>query len=44
MLQADTAKVYERLERRGYPAAKVTENVQCEIMMVCLEEARESYR
>lgn len=27
----------------GYPVAKVQENVQCEIMQVILEEAREAY-
>lgn len=41
---SDTKTLYERLEGRGYPEAKVVENVQCEIMMVLLEEARESYR
>ncbi len=30
--------------RRQYPAKKVQENVQCEIMMVVLEEAMDSYR
>lgn len=44
MLQCDNTALYERLERRGYPQAKVQENVQCEIMMVILEEARDSYR
>ena len=28
---------------RGYKQDKLTENVQCEIMQVVLEEARESY-
>jgi hypothetical protein len=44
VLQADNTVLYERLEKRGYPQAKVQENVQCEIMMVLLEEARDSYR
>ena len=30
--------------RSGYSSAKVSENVQCEIMEVVAEEARESYR
>ncbi|GBF95109.1 adenylate kinase isoenzyme [Raphidocelis subcapitata] len=44
VLQADNTVLWERLEKRGYPTAKVQENVQCEIMMVLLEEARDSYR
>ncbi|KAI8467870.1 MAG: AAA domain-containing protein [Monoraphidium minutum] len=44
VLQTDNTVLYERLERRGYAAAKVQENVTCEIMMVLLEEARDSYR
>jgi broad-specificity NMP kinase len=31
-------------DHRGYPPSKVQENVECEIMMVILEEARDSYR
>jgi len=44
VLQTDNGVLYERLEKRGYPQAKITENVECEIMMVLLEEASESYR
>lgn len=29
---------------RGYNEKKITENVECEIMMVVEEEARESYK
>jgi adenylate kinase len=29
---------------RGYAESKVKENVECEIMQVLLEEARESYK
>ena len=29
--------------RSGYPINKVQENVECEIMQVILDEARESY-
>lgn len=43
VLQADTSVLWERLERRGYAAKKVQENVQCEIMHVIVEEAREAY-
>lgn len=31
-------------ERRGYSQKKVSGNVECEIMHVIAEEARESYR
>ena len=46
VLQAGTAVLWDRLAEggRGYSEAKVKENVQCEIMHVCVEEARESYR
>jgi hypothetical protein len=30
--------------RRGYSQKKISENVECEIMMVVMEEASESYR
>uniref|UniRef100_A0A383WEZ7 Adenylate kinase isoenzyme 6 homolog n=1 Tax=Tetradesmus obliquus TaxID=3088 RepID=A0A383WEZ7_TETOB len=43
VLQTDNTVLYERLERRGYPQAKITENVECEIMMVLLQEAHDSY-
>lgn len=43
VLQTDNTVLYERLEKRGYPQAKVTENVECEIMMVLLQEAHDSY-
>lgn len=43
VLQTDNGVLWERLEKRGYSSNKVQENVQCEIMHVCAEEARESY-
>lgn len=43
VLQTDNTVLYERLEQRGYPAAKISENVECEIMMVLLQEAHDSY-
>jgi adenylate kinase len=43
VLQTDNSVLYERLEQRGYPAAKISENVECEIMMVLLQEAHDSY-
>ncbi|KAJ9506654.1 AAA domain-containing protein [Haematococcus lacustris] len=44
VLQTDNTLLYDRLAARGYGPSKVQENVQCEIMMVVLEEARDSYR
>lgn len=44
VLQADTAVLYERLKTRGYSDKKLSENMECEIMNVCLEEAMESYK
>ncbi|KAK9828514.1 hypothetical protein WJX72_000496 [[Myrmecia] bisecta] len=44
VLQTDNTLLYERLEKRGYSQKKITENVECEIMHVIAEEARESYR
>ena len=44
VLMADNTVLYERLEKRGYEQKKISENVQCEIMQVIAEEARESYR
>jgi adenylate kinase len=43
VLQTDNGVLWDRLERRGYPQCKVQENVQCEIMHVIVEEARDSY-
>ncbi|KAI9013195.1 AAA domain-containing protein [Gaertneriomyces semiglobifer] len=36
--------LWQRLEKRGYDVKKIQENIECEIMQVVLEEARESYR
>lgn len=44
VLQTENSVLWERLERRGYSDNKIRENVQCEIMHVIVEEARESYR
>lgn len=43
VLQTDNGVLYERLEQRQYAQAKITENVECEIMMVLLQEAHDSY-
>ncbi|KAG2435319.1 hypothetical protein HXX76_007394 [Chlamydomonas incerta] len=44
VLQANNTELYDRLQKRGYTAKKISENVECEIMMVVLEEASESYQ
>lgn len=44
VLQTDNSVLWERLEKRGYGNKKLQDNVQCEIMHVIVEEARESYR
>ena len=43
MLTTDNAALYERLASRGYTPAKITANVECEIMRVCADEAGEAY-
>ena len=43
VLQTDNTVLWNRLEKRGYPEKKIQENVQCEIMNIIAEEARDSY-
>ena len=43
VLRGGTEVVFDRLTERGYGEGKIAENVECEIMGVCLEEARESF-
>ncbi|GBG58933.1 hypothetical protein CBR_g24285 [Chara braunii] len=44
VLQTDNSVLYERLTARGYSGRKLSENMECEIMQVVLESARESYK
>jgi len=44
LLSADNDVLFPRLERRGYSEKKISENVDCEIMCVVAEEAREAYK
>jgi len=44
VLRTDNTILYPRLEKRGYNKKKISENIECEIMQVILEEARESYK
>lgn len=43
VLTTDNKVLYERLEKRGYSQSKIDENIDCEIMQVVLNEAREAY-
>ena len=43
-LQTDNTVLYDRLAARGYAQNKITENVTCEIMMECVQDAREFYK
>ena len=43
VLRSSTESMFDRLVDRGYPKPKRDENLQAEIMQVCLEEAHESY-
>lgn len=43
VLTADNTVLFDRLTKRGFSSAKVSENVECEIMQVVQEEARECY-
>jgi adenylate kinase len=43
VLRADTNTLFDRLTKRGYSEKKRAENMECEIMQIILEEAKESY-
>jgi len=43
VLRANTDVLFDRLKDRKYSEKKRTENIQCEIMQVVLQEAKESY-
>jgi adenylate kinase len=43
VLRCTTDVLYDRLTERGYSEKKRSENMECEIMQVILEEAREAY-
>ncbi|KAK4762810.1 hypothetical protein SAY87_013504 [Trapa incisa] len=44
VLQTDNSILYDRLSKRGYTGLKLSNNIECEIFQVLLEEAKESYR
>ncbi|CAG8609802.1 3699_t:CDS:2, partial [Ambispora leptoticha] len=43
VLRTDNTILYDRLMARNYPPKKITENIECEIFQVVLDEAKESY-
>ncbi|KAB1216332.1 hypothetical protein CJ030_MR4G011756 [Morella rubra] len=43
VLQTDNTVLYDRLTRRGYSGSKLSNNIECEIFQVLLQEAKESY-
>ncbi|WVY99423.1 hypothetical protein V8G54_025493, partial [Vigna mungo] len=43
VLQTDNTILFDRLSRRGYRDSKLSNNIECEIFQVLLEEAKESY-
>eukprot|EP00939_MAST-03C_sp_MAST-3C-sp1_P000741 g741.t1 len=43
VIRTETQVLYDRLKKRGYSEKKIGENMECEIMQVVLDEARESY-
>ncbi|KAJ9188893.1 hypothetical protein P3X46_000248 [Hevea brasiliensis] len=43
VLQTDNSVLYDRLNKRGYSQNKISNNIECEIFQVLLEEAKESY-
>uniref|UniRef100_A0A7S2LK93 Adenylate kinase isoenzyme 6 homolog n=1 Tax=Leptocylindrus danicus TaxID=163516 RepID=A0A7S2LK93_9STRA len=43
VLRANTEVLFDRLAERGYSEKKRNENLECEIMQIVLDEARESY-
>ncbi|XP_010935173.1 adenylate kinase isoenzyme 6 homolog [Elaeis guineensis] len=43
VLQTDNSVLHDRLTSRGYMGPKLTNNIECEIFQVLLEEAKASY-
>ncbi|OQV24546.1 putative Adenylate kinase isoenzyme 6 [Hypsibius exemplaris] len=43
VLRTENSVLYDRLKARGYPEAKISNNMECEIFQTILDEARESY-
>ena len=43
VLRGSTECVYDRLKSRGYAEGKIAENLEAEIMGICVEDAREGW-
>ncbi|KAF5197342.1 Adenylate kinase isoenzyme 6-like protein [Thalictrum thalictroides] len=43
VLQTSNPVLYDRLSNRGYQGAKLSNNIECEVFQVLLEEAKGSY-
>lgn len=43
VLRTDNSLLHDRLTKRGYKDNKIQENLDCEIMEIILQEAKESY-
>ncbi|EEF36022.1 adenylate kinase isoenzyme 6 homolog [Ricinus communis] len=43
VLQTENSILFDRLSKRGYSQNKITNNIECEIFQVLLEEAKENY-
>ena len=43
VLRTNNTALFDRLAERGYAQKKITENVECEIMQVILDEARATF-
>ena len=44
LLTCSTEHLYDRLQMRGYSPKKIEENLECEIMRVCADEAGEVFK
>uniref|UniRef100_A0A1J3JF73 Adenylate kinase isoenzyme 6 homolog n=1 Tax=Noccaea caerulescens TaxID=107243 RepID=A0A1J3JF73_NOCCA len=44
VLQTENTALYDRLTKRGYSGTKLSNNIECEIFQVMLEEAQDSYK
>jgi adenylate kinase len=44
LLRTNNTILYDRLKARNYVEKKISENIECEIMEVCAEEVRDSYK
>eukprot|EP00735_Rhodelphis_limneticus_P007206 TRINITY_DN19710_c0_g1::TRINITY_DN19710_c0_g1_i1::g.3325::m.3325 TRINITY_DN19710_c0_g1::TRINITY_DN19710_c0_g1_i1::g.3325 ORF type:complete len:178 (-),score=31.04,sp/Q54Y03/KAD6_DICDI/57.99/8e-66,AAA_18/PF13238.1/3.6e-31,AAA_17/PF13207.1/2.9e-17,AAA_28/PF13521.1/7e-05,AAA_28/PF13521.1/3.8e+03,AAA/PF00004.24/0.00019,AAA/PF00004.24/3.7e+03,SKI/PF01202.17/0.00046,AAA_33/PF13671.1/0.007,KaiC/PF06745.8/0.0014,KaiC/PF06745.8/5.5e+02,AAA_16/PF13191.1/0.00083,DUF2075/PF09848.4/0.0019,Cytidylate_kin2/PF1 len=43
VLRTDNTILFDRLKQRGYNEKKLSENLECEIMQVIVDQAKESY-